>query len=204
MAARKTAGKARSNAGEATADVVEQKVVALAEQLGWFLGTVRGKADGWLESDAVRTEVTRIRDGAAELMEQVHRATVSAQKAAAAGATSARSAAGSVAGSVASSARNAMATASASAKQAVAGARTSATKAVLVAGTAARKAAKTAKGPQPVVVTVAKPSRGAVDAPGKRHRKPPPQESINKRMGEPVGKQMGQKSFQVGKSRGRG
>lgn len=200
MAARKTAGKARSNAGEATADVVEQKVVALAEQLGWFLGTVRGKADGWLESDAVRTEVTRIRDGAAELMEQVHRATVSAQKAAAAGATSARSAAG----SVASSARNAVANASASAKQAVAGARTSTTKAVLVAGTAARKAAKTAKGPQPVVVTVAKPSRGAVDAPGKRHRKPPPQESINKRMGEPVGKQMGQKSFQVGKSRGRG
>ena len=145
MAARKTAGKARSNAGEATGDVVEQKVVALAEQLGWFLGTVRGKADGWLESDAVRTEVTRIRDGAAELMEQVTRATASAQK-----------------------------------------------------------AAKTAKGPQPVVVTVAKPSRGAVDAPGKRHRKPPPQESINKRMGEPVGKQMGQKSFQVGKSRGRG
>lgn len=47
-------------------------------------------------------------------------------------------------------------------------------------------------------------SRGAVDAPGKRHRKPPPQEAINKRMGEPVGKQMGQKSFKVGKSRGRG
>ena len=167
MAARKTAGKARSIAGESTGDIVEQKVVALAEQLGWFLGTVRGKADGWLESDAVRTEVTRIRDGAAELMEQVTRAT-------------------------------------ASAKQAVTGASTSATKAVLVAGTAARKAAKTAKTPQPVVVTVAKPSRGAVDAPGKRHRKPPPQESINKRMGEPVGKQMGQKSFQVGKSRGRG
>ena len=200
MAARKTAGKARSIAGESTGDVVEQKVVALAEQLGWFLGTVRGKADGWLESDAVRTEVTRIRDGAAELMEQVTRATASAQKAAAGATTSARNAAG----SVASSARNVVANATASAKQAVTGASTSATKAVLVAGTAARKAAKTAKTPQPVVVTVAKPSRGAVDAPGKRHRKPPPQESINKRMGEPVGKQMGQKSFQVGKSRGRG
>ena len=197
MAARKTAGKARSNAGEATGDVVEQKVVALAEQLGWFLGTVRGKADGWLESDAVRTEVTRIRDGAAELMEQVHRATASAQKAAAAGATSARNAAG----TVATSARNMVANASASAKQAVAGASKSTKQAVLVAGTSARKAAKA---PLPVVVTVAKPSRGAVDAPGKRHRKPPPQESINKRMGEPVGKQMGQKSFQVGKSRGRG
>jgi hypothetical protein len=41
-------------------------------------------------------------------------------------------------------------------------------------------------------------------APGKRHRKPPPQEAIDKRMGEPVGKQMGQKNFRVGKSRGRG
>ena len=200
MAARKTSGKARSNAGEATGDVVEQKVVALAEQLGWLLGTVRGKADGWLESDAVRTEVTRIHDGAAELMEQVHRATASAQKAAASATTSARNAAS----TVGTSARNVVANARTSAKQAVAGASKSTKQAVLVAGTAARNAAKTAKASTPVVVTVAKPSRGAVDAPGKRHRKPPPQESINKRMGEPVGKQMGQKSFQVGKSRGRG
>jgi hypothetical protein len=37
-------------------------------------------------------------------------------------------------------------------------------------------------------------SRGAVDAPGKRHRKPLPQEAIDKRMGEPVGKKMGQKT----------
>ena len=37
-------------------------------------------------------------------------------------------------------------------------------------------------------------SRGQVDAPGKRHRKPLPQERISKRMGEPRGKQMGQKN----------
>jgi hypothetical protein len=42
---------------------------------------------------------------------------------------------------------------------------------------------------------VASISRGPVDAPGKRHRKPPPQEPIDKRMGEPQGKQMGQKSI---------
>ena len=41
-------------------------------------------------------------------------------------------------------------------------------------------------------------SRGPVDAPGKRHRKPPPQEPIDKRMGEPRGKQMGQKSVKTG------
>ncbi len=47
-------------------------------------------------------------------------------------------------------------------------------------------------------------ARGPVDAPGKRHRKPPPQESIDKRMGEPTGKKMGQKSFKNGMRRGRG
>jgi hypothetical protein len=47
-------------------------------------------------------------------------------------------------------------------------------------------------------------SRGPVDAPGKRHRKPPPQESLDKRMGEPRGKQMGQKSVKNGRRGGRG
>jgi hypothetical protein len=36
--------------------------------------------------------------------------------------------------------------------------------------------------------------RGPVDAPGKRHRTPLPQEPIDNRMGEPRGKQMGQKN----------
>jgi hypothetical protein len=47
-------------------------------------------------------------------------------------------------------------------------------------------------------------SRGPVDAPGKHHRKPPPQEPIDKRMGEPRGKQMGQKSLKTGRRGGRG
>jgi hypothetical protein len=47
-------------------------------------------------------------------------------------------------------------------------------------------------------------SRGPVDAPGKRHRKPPPQEPLDKRMGEPRGKQMGQKSVKTGWRVGRG
>jgi hypothetical protein len=49
-----------------------------------------------------------------------------------------------------------------------------------------------------------RPSRGPVDAPGKRHRKPLPQEPIDKRMGEPRGKQMGQKSVKNESRRGRG
>ncbi len=62
---------------------------------------------------------------------------------------------------------------------------------------AAREARKTA-------AETFRPSRGAVDAPGKQHRKPPPDEVINKRMGEPVGKKMGQKSGKNSMRRGRG
>ena len=47
-------------------------------------------------------------------------------------------------------------------------------------------------------------SRGPVEAPGKRHRKPLPQERIDKRMGEPRGKQMGQKNVKSGRRSGRG
>lgn len=159
--AKKASGKTQSN------NEVEAKVVALAEQLGWFLGTVRGKADGLLASDAVQQEVARIRDSAAELMEHVNRA-------------------------------------GASAKQMATSAGTSAKKAVATVGKAAQKATKSATAPAPVVATATKRSGGTVDAPGKKHRKPPPQERLDKRMGEPVGKQLGQKSFQVGKSRGRG
>lgn len=43
-------------------------------------------------------------------------------------------------------------------------------------------------------------SGGVVDAPGKRHRKPPPHELFDPRLGEPMGKQMGQKNL---KRRGR-
>ena len=47
-------------------------------------------------------------------------------------------------------------------------------------------------------------SRGPVDAPGKRRRKPLPQERIDKLMGEPIGKQMGQKNSKTGRHGPRG
>jgi hypothetical protein len=49
-------------------------------------------------------------------------------------------------------------------------------------------------GAKQTATSAARVSRGPVDAPGKRHRKPLPQEPIDKRMGEPRGKQMGQKN----------
>jgi len=42
-----------------------------------------------------------------------------------------------------------------------------------------------------------RPSRGPVDAPGKRHRKPLPPEPIDLRLGYPTGKQMGQTSVKA-------
>jgi len=126
-------------AAKATSEV-EQKLVAMAEQLGVFVGRVQAKADGWLDRDALVREVGRIRDVATDLLGQVKR-----------------------------------------------GART------------AREAAA-----KPPVASPARPSRGPVDAPGKRHRKPPPQEPLNKRMGEPVGKKLGQKSLKNRMRSGRG
>lgn len=153
---------ARKNENETaaanTGDIVEQKVVALAEQLGWFLGRVQAKADGWLDNDALRAQVGQIRDGAADLLEQVNRTATAAKKAVV------KTASG-----------------------------------VTADLRAARPAMKSAATPPKK-----KASRGPVDAPGKRHRKPPPQERLDKRMGEVQGKKAGQKAFKVGKSRGRG
>lgn len=135
MAVNKAARKDRSDTAKATSEV-EQKLVAMAEQLGVFVGTVQAKADGWLDRDAVVREVSRIRDVATDLLDQVKRG--------------------------------------------------------------ARRAREAAATPP------ARPSRGPVDAPGKRHRKPPPQEPLDKRMGEPVGKKLGQKSIKNRMRSGRG
>jgi hypothetical protein len=142
-AAKTTAG------GKKTTQSVEPMVIALAEQLGSFMGRVQKKADGWLENETLATQVSQIRDGAAQLLEQVNRASAAVSKAA----------------------KKSVGKSAAKPK--------------------GKSAAKASKGR----------SGGTVDAPGKRHRKPPPQELFDPRLGEPMGKQMGQKSL---KRRGRG
>jgi hypothetical protein len=140
MAGRKAARKDQAEAGDRTPDVVEQKVVALAEHLGSFLGTVRAKADGWLDPEVLREQVGRIRERASDVLDHVNHASPLARQA----------------------------------------------------------------GEKPAVTSTIRASRGPVDAPGKRHRKPPPQERVAKRMGEATGKQMGQKSVKNAMHRGRG
>ena len=159
-------GSKGKNSESTAKDIAEQGMVQLAEQLGWFLGTLRSKADHLLDNEAVKQQVSQIRDGAMELFDRVNKASAVAME--------------------------------------------SAKAARIQAGKPAKKSVAKA-----VAKPVANPLRqgyggqasrsgGTVDAPGKRHRKAPPQESINKRMGEKVGKKAGQKQFKVGKSRGRG
>jgi hypothetical protein len=63
---------------------MEEQVAVFAEQLGRILGTVQGKAEGWLEHQALLDQLTNVRDSAARLLEQLTGGsqTVSAKKSA--------------------------------------------------------------------------------------------------------------------------
>jgi len=160
---RKTAQKDSSASGaKKTSDPIEERVVAFAKHLGSMVGTVEAKAEGWLDRKALTTELGRIRDKAAELLDRVNRETSSARTAAKETATS---------------------------------------RAQTAAKQTAASPAQTAAKPTPASGTP--PTRGPVDAPGKRHRQPLPNERIDRLMGEPTGKQMGQKS-RSGRRGGRG
>ena len=64
-----TASQSPSETSARTApDAVEQKVVALAEQMGRLIGTVQAKAEGWLDPQHMRDQLTRIQEGATDLL----------------------------------------------------------------------------------------------------------------------------------------
>ena len=60
-----------ANAGGAETDAVEERVVAFAEQLGRMVGTVQTKAEGWLDRDALKAQISSVRDSAADLLKQL-------------------------------------------------------------------------------------------------------------------------------------
>src|SRR5512141_3019106 len=71
-----TAANRNSSTAPATspaphADGLEERVLAFAEQLGRIAGTVQKKAAGWMDGDALKKELARVRDGAADLIEQL-------------------------------------------------------------------------------------------------------------------------------------
>jgi hypothetical protein len=120
-------------------DLVEEKLLAFAGQLEWFVGKVQAKTPGWLDRTVLTKEIGRIQDSAAALLAHVNRED-----------------------------------------------------AVQRDTTANRTA-----------ISAPRRSRGPIDAPEKRHRKPLPPERIDGQMGEPRGKQMGQKSAKTGRRGGR-
>ena len=78
--AKAKSGKNQAEDGQVTNEGVEPMVIALAEQLGTFLGRVQAKADGWLENEALREQVGQIRDGATQLLDRVNRASAAARQ----------------------------------------------------------------------------------------------------------------------------
>ena len=58
-------------AAATTGDAMEQRVVAFAAQLGRIAGTVQAKAEGWMDRETLNKQIASVRDGAAELLEQL-------------------------------------------------------------------------------------------------------------------------------------
>ena len=58
-------------AGATTADAMEQRVLAFAEQLGRIAGTFQAKAEGWMDRERLNKQIASVRDGAADLLEQL-------------------------------------------------------------------------------------------------------------------------------------
>lgn len=54
-----------------TMDSVEQRVVALAEQVGRIVGTVQAKAEGWFDRQALSEQFASVRDSAADMVKHL-------------------------------------------------------------------------------------------------------------------------------------
>lgn len=77
-------GTAAANASDATtAEAMEQRVTAFAEQLGRMAGTIQAKAEGWMDRETLNEQIAGVRDGAAHLLEQLAAATRAPKKKAA-------------------------------------------------------------------------------------------------------------------------
>ena len=46
-------------------------MVAFAEQLGRMAGTIQAKAEGWMDRETLNKQIASVRDGAADLLEQL-------------------------------------------------------------------------------------------------------------------------------------
>ena len=54
-----------------TAQAMEQRVGAFAEQLGRIVGTIQAKAEGWTDREALSKQLASVRDSATHMLEQL-------------------------------------------------------------------------------------------------------------------------------------
>jgi len=156
-----TGGAAASPSGSGSA---EDRVIALAEQLGRIVGTMQAKAGGLLDRDALMQQISQVRDGATHLLEQFGvGSTAGAGDAADTAGTSADNQEGAASRSNASRQGS-----NRGQQQKTGGAAGGRQKA-----SAGRNANAGRQNNQP---TTRGRSGGVVDAPGKKHRKPVPNE----------------------------
>jgi hypothetical protein len=57
--------------GTPRVDGLEQRVLAFAEQLGRIAATVQATTAGWMDGDALKKDLARVRDGATDLLQQL-------------------------------------------------------------------------------------------------------------------------------------
>lgn len=60
-------------ATESKASDLSEQAMALAEQLGRIAGTVEGTAEAWLNNPALAEQLTRVRDGAADMLKSLRK-----------------------------------------------------------------------------------------------------------------------------------
>jgi hypothetical protein len=69
-----------STSHETTAEAMELRVVAFAEQLGRMVGSIQAKAEGWMDRETLNRQLASVRDGAVHLLEQLARTATTTTK----------------------------------------------------------------------------------------------------------------------------
>ena len=70
----------RDASSASTADSVERRVVALAEQVGRIVGTVQAKTEGWFDRKALSDQFASVRDSAADMVKHLAGAATDSSK----------------------------------------------------------------------------------------------------------------------------
>ena len=73
-------GTTATSTPESAGNPMEQRLAAFAEQLGWMAGTIHAKAEGWMDGDTLSKQIASVRDGAAQLLDQLRDRTTKATK----------------------------------------------------------------------------------------------------------------------------